>query len=126
MNRFDTTEQLLNRLQLSTYEQELLARVEASVMKFMERGTPTVDAIAQELDMHPSKLRRHIKAATGIPASDFFNVVRLRHAMDMLRSYPRYTITDIAQTCGYADAPHFNHAFHRWIGMAPIKYINQH
>lgn len=123
MNRYETTRELLRGLKLNNFDSEQLAAVEASVLRLVADGTPTVEMVADSMGMHLSKFRRRVKAITGIAAADYITYVRMNHALKMLGDHPRYSITQVAERCGYADAAHFSHAFRRWFDSSPLQYI---
>lgn len=75
------------------------------------------------MNMHHSKLRRRVKAITGTATADYITFIRMRHALQMLGDHPRYSISQVAERCGYADAAHFSHAFRRWFDCSPLQYI---
>lgn len=123
MNRYETTKEQLRGLTLNNFDREQLAAVEASVLRLMADGTPTVEMVADSMDMHHTKFRRRVKAITGIAAADYITFVRMSHALEMLGDHPRYNVSQVAERCGYADAAHFSHAFRRWFGCSPLQYI---
>ena len=124
MNRYETTKELLQGLALNNFDCEQLAAVEASVLRLATGGTPTVEMVAGSMDMHHSKFRRRVKTITGIAPGDYITFVRIRHALEMLGDYPRYSISQVAERCGYADAAHLNHAFRLWMDMSPTQYVS--
>lgn len=71
MNRYETTRELLRGLKLNNFDSEQLAAVEASVLRLVADGTPTVEMVADSMGMHLSKFRRRVKAITGIAAADY-------------------------------------------------------
>ncbi|MBR1594712.1 MAG: helix-turn-helix transcriptional regulator [Bacteroidales bacterium] len=123
MNRYETTKELLRGIKLNNFDCERLAAVEASVLRLMADGTPTVEMVAGSMGMHLSKFRRRVKSITGIAAADYITFVRMSHALEMLGDHPRYSVSQVAERCGYADAAHFSHAFRRWFDCSPLQYV---
>lgn len=123
MNKFETIEKHLKTLQPSELEQEFLAGVDDAVAALMPLGHLDVESVAASLSIHSACLRRKLKVITDLTASNYFNVLRFRKAVALLDLWPRYTITQIGQLCGFADNAHFTHAFHRWMDTSPSCYV---
>lgn len=94
MNRYETTKELLRGLTLNNFDCEQLAAVKAGVLRLMADGTPTVEIVADSMDMHHSKFRRRVKTVTGIAAADYITFVRM------------------------------SHAFRRWFDCSPMQYVD--
>lgn len=123
MNRFDTSEKHLQALHPGELDKEFLGDVADAVFVLMPQGQVDVEAVASLLSIHPARLRRKVKNVTGLTASNYFYVLRLRKVISMLDAWPRYTITQIGQMCGFADNAHFTHAFKRWMDTSPSSYV---
>ena len=123
MSKYLTSESQLNCIHPTLLDKEFLDQTDAAIHTLMNTGYPDVESVASHLSMHPSKLRRRLKAITGLRAGEYICVVRLRRALSMLDEWPRYTITQTGQLCGFADNAHFNHVFHRWMDMSPSDYV---
>ena len=78
--------------------------------------------VASELYMSMSQFRRKISAATGLTAANYILMIRMDEAKQLLDQYPKYTMSEIAQRCGFADSAHFTHAFKRLFGITPSDY----
>ena len=123
MNRFDTYEKHLQTQHPGELEKEFLDDVANAVYALMPQGQVDVDVVASLLSIHPARLRRKLKDITGLTASNYFYVLRLRKVLSLLDAWPRYTITQIGQMCGFADNAHFTHAFKRWLDTSPSSYV---
>ncbi len=63
---------------------------------------------------------RLFKKLSGMTFSQYLNIVRLEHAIDMLHHNPGgRTITEIAISCGFETIRHFNRTFRQITGMSP-------
>lgn len=81
---------------------------------------PSIEAMAETLDMHPRALRRRLEAEKT-SYRDLLAEVRMRLAIEYLRK-TRMTNEDIASRLGYSDAANFRHAFARWTGKNPSDF----
>lgn len=86
------------------------------------RRYPTIEEIAERLDMHPRALRRKLDAE-GTSYRDLMAEVRTRLAIEYLRR-TQMTNEEIAVRLGYSDAANFRHAFTRWTGKNPSYFRN--
>ena len=67
--------------------------------------------------------RRLFKAHTGCSPLQYFNVIRLRKAAELLLNTDQ-TIKEIAYLCGFEDANYFSKWFRRLEGVTPQEYRN--
>ena len=80
----------------------------------------TLEAVANELSMHPRTVNRRLQAE-GTSFRDLVNEARFFVARQLLAG-TRLDVTDIAFAIGYADPSGFTHAFQRWSGVAPSEW----
>ena len=125
MSKYLTSESQLNCIHPTLLDKEFLDQTDAAIHTLMNTGYPDVESVASLLSIHSAKLRHRLKAITGMRAGEYICVVRMRHAISMLDEWPRYTITQTGQMCGFADNAHFNHAFHRWMNISPSEYVSR-
>lgn len=64
-----------------------------------------------------------ISAATGLTAANYILMIRMDEAKQLLGQYPKHTMSEIAERCGFADSAHFTHAFKRVFGSTPSDYV---
>jgi AraC-like DNA-binding protein len=83
---------------------------------------PSIEAIAEKLEMYPRALRRKLEAE-GTSYRDLLAEVRMRLAIEYLRK-TQMTNEEIAGRLGYSDAANFRHAFMRWTGKNPSDFRN--
>ncbi len=83
---------------------------------------PSIETIAEKLEMYPRALRRKLEAE-GTSYRDLLAEVRMRLAIEYLRK-TQMTNEEIAGHLGYSDAANFRHAFIRWTGKSPSDFRN--
>ena len=76
-----------------------------------------VDGLATELGVHRGTLHRIFTEFTGTSPSEYISGVRLRNAIDLLRS--GYSVTETAKRCGYANANYLAKVMRRVVGLSP-------
>ena len=83
--------------------------------------TPRLSDLARHADRHPVHLAKVFKAHFGETIGGYARRKRALRAADLL-SRTRLPLTDIALTCGYADAPQFSRGFRAVFGVTPSEY----
>lgn len=97
--------------------------VDAARMLLMERCTENqpVEAIAEELNVSYSYLRRSFRAATGRSMKEFQLSVRIQRAKDMLDN-SELSVKEIAGRLGFSSAFHFSNQFRKIVGRPPSDW----
>jgi len=85
-----------------------------------DKNPPTVDALAERLNLSPRTLRRRL-AEFGLNCQDVIEDSRNRLAKELLGN-TGLSIDDIAERVGYSDASSFRKAFKRWTSKTPADY----
>jgi AraC-like DNA-binding protein len=85
-----------------------------------EHGYPTLNEMAEQLNMSPRTLRRRLSAEnTGY--ARLMEQSKQRNALKLLDN-PRFSIADVAHRLGYGDMANFTRAFKKWTGTTPSGY----
>ncbi len=85
-----------------------------------EGPLPSLDEIAQRLNVTPRTLRRKLQEA-GTSYRRICHEHQLQLALHYLAD-PRLKSTVVAQKCGFKDAASFREAFKRWTDMTPQEH----
>lgn len=86
----------------------------------------SVTDLAREVSLSPSALAHSFRATTGTTPYQYLKRVRLDAARTMLVNDPAATVSDIAQTVGYANASHFISEFKRRFRITPGELSRGH
>ena len=81
----------------------------------------TLDDYAKMCNLSKFHFSRLFKNYTGFSPIEYRNNIRIRSAKGFL-SYPRYSINQVAELCGFANANYFCKAFIKAEGMSPSAY----
>lgn len=81
------------------------------------------DNFANEMFVSTSLLYKKLKALTGQSPVDFIRVIRMNHAVEMLKSR-EYTITEISEACGFSSTTYFGTVFKKHFGKSPSEMFN--
>lgn len=97
-----------------------LKRVTA-MMEARFSNPPTLAEIANEIGLSRRHFLRAFKQATGQTAFEYLAGLRIRRAVDLLRTTD-LPATTIAVDCGFASPSHFTVAFKKAIGVGPVEF----
>ena len=102
--------------------------IEQQVQKLVEgalgTGSTDIEAIAPLTGMSVRTLQRRLTAA-GTSFSEVLDGVRKRKALQLMKQRELH-VSEVAYRLGFSHITGFYNAFHRWTGMAPKVYQNQH
>jgi len=88
------------------------------------RENISVADIAGQLHISRSSVSHIFSARLGIHFCDYINALRLTDATELLKN-ENYSITQIAEKCGFPTIRTFNRAFAKQYGMSPSAYKKQ-
>jgi AraC-like DNA-binding protein len=91
---------------------------------FQEKGIPTVDWLANQLQVSHRYMSDTIKAETGKTAVDQINLFLVEEAKNLLLN-PKLSITETAYKLGFEYPQYFTRVFKKKVGMSPKTYIEQ-
>ena len=110
---------------LTPYNAAFLAKVNDIILSQMRSGNIRIEHIASTLCLSPSQFRRKIQGITGLTPANYILTIRMDEAKRMLEMYPKYSVSEVALSCGFADNSHFTHSFTRLFGITPLQFANQ-
>ncbi|GAB3097288.1 AraC family transcriptional regulator [Pseudomaricurvus hydrocarbonicus] len=110
---------LLN-VMLNDYNQQSWVARTRTVLRQRLTSIPTLLEVAEELGVHPKKLRRKLEAE-GIGYGDLKSQLRRDIAIRCLIN-SRDSIEQIAYLTGFSETCTFTRAFKRWTGVTPHTY----
>ncbi len=78
---------------------------------------------SRALGIHPVTLSKYFSKYFKCTLGDYIRRIKIDKALTLIRS-KRYSLTEIAYTCGFADQSHFIKTFTFVTGMLPKQYRN--
>jgi AraC-like DNA-binding protein len=81
----------------------------------------SVASVADRLALSAVYLRRAFKTAYGAAPLAYLQALRLSRAKTLLES-GYYTVTEVAEKCGYDSLSYFSAAFRKMTGLSPLAY----
>ena len=108
-------------------ETEKLVSQAARIMDERFASKLQITDVAREIGASPSALRRQFVLGRGKSPMAYLQDVRVRHAIDLLRS-SNLILETIASMCGYDSASHLSRHIKRAAGKSPgqLRYHQKH
>lgn len=80
----------------------------------------TLPDVAGICAVSPEHMSRSFKKETGFGFSEYLTIIRLKHAENLLKN-TSFSITEIAEQCGFEDSNYFSCVFKKYYGIPPKK-----
>ncbi len=120
-------------------EQYLFGKTKKTALKqFSDEITSTINYMNRNLDKKidiPNLAARVYLSHSGLiwkfkkeldtTPSEYLNLLRLRYAKQLLSNHS-YSVTQIAEMCGYCNPYYFTNLFHKRYGMSPSAFRKFH
>lgn len=100
--------------------QEVESYIEAHYMDF----SLTADDISEAVFLDISYIRKIFAKYKDYTIQDYITNVRMKAARERIEE-KKYSISEIAEMCGYLDAGYFSKCFKKFYHISPRQYINQ-
>lgn len=97
--------------------------VQEALKAHVGHGPLTNDKAAEIFGMSEQQLARRLRKE-GTTLGKMIAELKRKHAEELLQD-GKHSITQIAETLGYADATSFTHAFKSWTGKAPSHFLTK-
>lgn len=116
--------QFINRKALSghtvsRFNESLSTYFEKGMVK--EKGLPTVNFIASELNLSARYLSDLLKQETGKTAIDLIHLYLISEAKNLLTG-ANQSVSEIAYELGFENPPYFSRLFKKEVGMSPVEF----
>lgn len=81
-----------------------------------------IDELAARVFLSHSGLIWKFKKELGTTPSQYINIQRLRYAKQLLLNNPNYTVTQVAEMCGFSNPFYFTNRFREYSGKSPTEF----
>ena len=100
---------------------EPVERIRSAIIRNYARADFALDEVIREMPFHYDYLRKLFKKEVGISPLEYMTSLRMKNAETLLTAMwtNEYTISEIAQMCGFEDALYFSRVFKKYYGCAP-------
>ncbi len=104
----------------SKNSEKLAPALEAIKERFADNSL-TVAELASLCGMSEVYFRKLFEAQFNLSPKDYLIRMRMKYAKSLLAS-GQFTVSKIAELCGYAEPCHFSREFSKFFGVAPSRY----
>ncbi len=88
------------------------------------KGLPTVNYLAQQLNLSPRYLSDLLKQETGKTAMELIHIYLVSEAKNLLKVADQ-SVSEIAYTLGFENLPYFSRLFKKEVGLSPNQFKKQ-
>lgn len=106
------------------HKANLVNEVRAVLSDLLPAGEPTLDAVAERLQLTPRALQNRLRQA-DVNFKDVVDRVRQVMVLGYLQD-ARLSMLDLTFLLGFAEQSSFSRAFKRWFGESPQNYRKRH
>lgn len=107
---------------VSRFNNLMTAYFEKGLME--EKGLPTVNYVAGELNLSPRYLSDLLKQETGKTAMELIHLFLISEAKNLLIG-TSYSVSEIAYKLGFENPPYFSRLFKKETGISPSEFKHQ-
>jgi AraC-like DNA-binding protein len=108
------------RIKEDTYKVEWIADILLYINEHLHESL-SLTTLADKCLVSPSHFSRVFKETTGIGLTVYINTKRIIKSKDLLLETD-YTISHIAEICGFESDPHFYRTFKKYMNTTPATY----
>lgn len=91
---------------------------------YLKTGLSIID-VARSVGSNRTYVSESINTVMNQSFNDFINSMRVSHAMDLMKDYPRKCISDIAVESGFASDAAFYRNFRKFAGESPSSWLSK-
>jgi len=106
---------------------EPVERIRNAIIRNYSRVDFALDEFIREMPFHYDYLRKLFKKEVGVSPLEYMTNLRMKSAETLLTAMwtNEYTISEIAQMCGFENSLYFSRVFKKHFGCAPSGYVKR-
>jgi len=103
---------------------EPVEKIRDSIRRNYSRSDYALDEVLRSMPFHYDYLRKLFKKEVGVSPLEYLTNLRMKSAETLLTAMwtNEYSVTEIAQMCGFEDALYFSRVFKKYYGCAPSNF----
>ena len=106
---------------------EPVEKIRESIIQNYSRTDYALDEVIRQMPFHYDYLRKLFKKEVGMSPLEYMTSLRMKSAEMLLTAMwaNEYTVSEIAQMCGFDDALYFSRVFKKYYGCSPSGYAKK-
>ena len=106
---------------------EPVEAIRSSIIHNYSRSDYVLEEVIRKMPFHYDYLRKLFKREIGMSPLEYMTNLRMKSAEKLLTAMwsNEYTISEIAQMCGFEDALYFSRVFKKHFGCSPTKFVKK-
>ena len=101
--------------------------VRTEILNNLSNVTFSLEAAIKKLPLNYDYVRKLFQKETGVTPLEFLTRERMNFAKNLLQSgisnqYSGYTVSQIAEACGFSEPLYFSRVFKKYYGVSPTEY----
>lgn len=110
--------------------QPVVRTLKAEIEKNFTDAGFSVEVSISKLPLNYDYVRKLFKREVGLSPHEYLVSLKMKLAKDIILSgvtnrYSEYTVSQIAEACGYAEPLYFSRVFKKYYGVSPANYITK-
>lgn len=102
----------------------------SDIDKNISDSTYSLENSIRNLPLNYDYVRKLFKSETGLTPLEYLTAKRMSFAREIMLSgitnrYSNYTISQIAEMCGFAEPLYFSRVFKKYYGVSPTEYMQK-
>lgn len=105
----------------------VVAALKADIKDNLRDSAYSLEDAIKKLPLNYDYVRKLFKSEVGVTAHEFLTSARMELARDLILSgitnrYSNFSVSQIAESCGYAEPLYFSRVFKKYYGVSPSEY----
>lgn len=104
---------------------EPVDRLRGVILRHYSDPNFALDEAIRQLPFHYDYLRKLFKKEMGSTPLEYMTQLRMKKAQTMLTamSTKDFSVSEVAQLCGYEDPLYFSRVFKKYYGLSPLRFV---
>lgn len=105
----------------------VVVTIKADMEKNFTDSTYSAETALRKIPLNYDYVRKLFKKETGVTPREYLNSIRMNRAMEYIENgitnnYSNFTVSQIAEACGFAEPLYFSRVFKKHFGVSPMLY----
>ncbi|MGN0805379.1 MAG: helix-turn-helix transcriptional regulator [Candidatus Coproplasma sp.] len=109
----------------------VVVTIKSDMEKNFTDSTYSAETALRKIPLNYDYVRKLFKKETGVTPREYLNYLRMNRATmyienGITNNYSNFTVSQIAEACGFAEPLYFSRVFKKCFGVSPLQYAKVH